>query len=56
MPNNSELFRTFAPGKLLRSGAAFLTALAYVHPQYSYWKYEATRFCLEHLNLENSNN
>ena len=28
MLNNSEFLRTFAAGMLLRSGAAFLTALA----------------------------
>ena len=31
---------------VLCSDTAILAALAYVHPQYSYWNIEATRFCL----------
>ena len=50
----SELFCTFAVRMQMCSGTLILTALAYVHPQYSYWNNEATRFCLVCLNLENS--
>ena len=34
----SDLFRTFAAGMMMCSGTFILTALANVHPQYSYWK------------------
>ena len=54
MLNNSEFLRTFAAGMLLRSGAAFLTALALRASAVLLLEIEATRFCLEHLNLENS--
>lgn len=54
MLNNSEFLRTFAAGMLLRSGAAFLTALALRASAVLLMVNEATRFCLVHSNLENS--
>ena len=54
MLNNSEFLRTFAAGMLLRSGAAFLTALALRASAVFLMVNEATRFCLVHSNLENS--
>ena len=54
MLNNSEFLRTFAAGMLLRSGAAFLTALALRASAVLLVEIEATRFCLVHLNPENS--